>query len=329
MSEITEKDYISWLHGLEEYLNFIEDAESAEYVRNFLSLIYADDSFFPLKRLINQSYDRSKNKEAFVKCNNFFIDCFERLCTVNEGPIDLVEWSKIAKIMFPQQELFTILNKFFREYTDYSYSMTDVLSRGQIRSKIWMVKELAKIKKEFDVIYHLGGWYGQITWFLNEIKYKKLRIFDMDSEACKISDTVINSRLIENFRVKSVEMELPNKDSSIENQDMTWVTRTGFEYFVQNYGSGTMFKEKTMPDLIINTSAEHMSSIWFDKLINRPQTSDPIIAIQSNNLFHVPEHDNCVHSIDHMKRKFPMKEILFEGELQLKGYKRFMLIGRS
>jgi hypothetical protein len=29
-----------------------------------------------------------------------------------------------------------------------------------------------------------------------------------------------------------------------------------------------------------------------------------------------------------MKKKFPMREIYYEGELQLKGYKRVMLIGK-
>lgn len=328
MNEITEVDHVSWLHGLEEYLNFIEDVESAEYVRNFLSMIYSSDSFYPLKRLIGQSYDFTEDKESFLKCNSFFIDCFERLCTTNEGDINLVDWTKVAKLMFPKQDFFSTLHKFFREQPQYSTVMNDILSRGQIRSKIWMVKELAKIKREFDVIYHLGGWYGQLTWFLKDFDYKKFRVFDMDSMACKISDSIINSKHIENFRVKSVELELPNADSVEQDKDMNWVTRTGFEYFVFNYNTGTVFKEKTSPDLIINTSAEHMSSIWFDKLVNRPQLTDPVVVIQTNNLFEVQGHVNCVHSIEHMKRKFPMKHILFEGELQLKGYKRFMLIGK-
>jgi hypothetical protein len=71
-----------------------------------------------------------------------------------------------------------------------------------------------------------------------------------------------------------------------------------------------------------------MNEDWFNKLRFKQLDSNPIVAIQSNNLFEVPEHVNCVHSVDHMKKKFPMKEILFEAELQLKGYKRFMLIGR-
>jgi hypothetical protein len=56
--------------------------------------------------------------------------------------------------------------------------------------------------------------------------------------------------------------------------------------------------------------------------------SDPLFVIQSNNLFDVEEHVNCVHSIDHMCKKFPMERLEYAGEQELYGYKRFMVIGR-
>ena len=80
--------------------------------------------------------------------------------------------------------------------------------------------------------------------------------------------------------------------------------------------------------MVINTSAEHMTEDWFHQLRFKNLESNPIVAIQSNNMFDGDGHINCVYSSDHMKKKFPMKEVLFEGELQLKGYKRVMLIGR-
>ena len=67
---------------------------------------------------------------------------------------------------------------------------------------------------------------------------------------------------------------------------------------------------------------------WFHQIRFKKLDSNPIVAIQSNNMFDIEEHVNCVHSVDHMKKKFPMSEVLYEGELQLKGYKRFMLIGK-
>jgi hypothetical protein len=83
-----------------------------------------------------------------------------------------------------------------------------------------------------------------------------------------------------------------------------------------------------LPNLIINTSAEHMTEEWFHQIRFKEMESNPIVAIQSNNMFDGEGHINCVYSADHMKKKFPMKEVLYEGELQLKGYKRVMIIGR-
>lgn len=104
--------------------------------------------------------------------------------------------------------------------------------------------------------------------------------------------------------------------------------KNGYEWNVVNFKEDSMYSEKFLPDLIINTSAEHMTEEWYNQIRFKEMASNPIVAIQSNNLFDIPEHINCVHSVDHMKKKFPMREILFEGELQLKGYKRVMLIGR-
>ena len=60
-----------------------------------------------------------------------------------------------------------------------------------------------------------------------------------------------------------------------------------------------------------------MDEQWF---YNIKQNS--IIAIQSNNLFDIEEHVNCVTSVDAMKKKFKLSEILYEGELELPGYKK-------
>jgi len=104
--------------------------------------------------------------------------------------------------------------------------------------------------------------------------------------------------------------------------------KNGYEWPVTNFKENTEYVEKFVPDLIINTSAEHMSEDWFHQIRFKELESNPIVAIHSNNMFDGEGHINCVHSVNHMKKKFPMNEILFEGELQLKGYKRVMLIGR-
>lgn len=285
-------DNISWLHGLQEYFDFVNDKESKMLVDFFLSMMYAKDD------MINLSLDF--NIAEFLH--------YLRKQTSNE--------------------IFDIFDKYYRNNYNPIF-LQDAFSRGQVNSKIWAMEELSKVKKDFDTVYALGGWYGQVRLFLEQVvTYKKLRVFDVDPEACFISDKIFNFSRIQDYKVKSVEMKLPMASSSDEEKTMSWVSRTGCTYNVKNYTNEKEIFEKTQPDLVLNTSAEHMPSIWYQKFMHRPMDSDPLFVIQSNNLFDVEEHVNCVHSIDHMCKKFPMERLEYAGEQELYGYKRFMVIGR-
>lgn len=203
-------------------------------------------------------------------------------------------------------------------------ALKDAFSRSQLKSKIWLIDELDKIRLTLkNTSYYnvavMAGWFGQIkSMYDKKLTYAKMRIIELDKAACETSDYVFNLSNLENYKVKSV------------NADINHLTlhKNGYEWPVENFKEDTKYNEKFLPDLIINTSAEHMTEEWYNQIRFKEMESDPIVAIQSNNMFDGEGHVNCVHSIDHMKKKFPMKEILFEGELQLKGYKRVMLIGR-
>ncbi len=215
-------------------------------------------------------------------------------------------------------------DKIFRGIQDYKKKVNrddiyDAFSRSQIKSKIWLIEELSKIQTHYDSVLIMAGWFGQLRPIYDELlTANKTRIIELDSTACETSDYVFNLSNLENYKVKSINANINN----------LILHKNGYEWDVENFREGTKYSEKFLPDLIINTSAEHMTEEWYNQIRFKNMDSDPIVAIQSNNLFDIPEHINCVHSVDHMKKKFPMKEILFEGELQLKGYKRVMLIGR-
>ena len=319
--ETSGKDTLSWLHGLEDFLKFTHNKDAEDYARLFLNLNYADDPFFPLKKLLMLAHTRNLNEEDNARVVSLFLNAFKSISTDCDNELDLVEWNKVATTLFPDNELFNILHKYFRHKESNLDSISDAFSRGQVQSKIWLVQELSKIKTDYDMIYILAGWFGQLSFYIDaeKINYNKIRVMDIDPIACEVSDKIFNISNLENYKVKSVELDLT---------DPSWLARTGCEYTLKNYNNGNESKEKTNPDLIINTSAEHFHEDWYHKFIYRPLKTKPLFVIQSNNLFDVPEHVNCVHSVDHMKKKFPMTEILYEGELQLKGYKRFMLIGR-
>ena len=145
-----------------------------------------------------------------------------------------------------------------------------------------------------------------------------MRIIELDKAACETSDYIFNLSNLENYKVNSVNADINNLT----------LHKNGYEWDVENFKENTKYTEKYLPDLIVNTSAEHMTEDWFHQIRFKEMESNPIVAIQSNNMFNGEGHINCVYSADHMKKKFPMKEVLYEGELQLKGYKRVMIIGR-
>lgn len=275
---------VHWLHGLEDYFTFTNDEDSKKYVEFILKLVYADNPVIEIS-------DNGSMKEFVYTLRKF----------ANSSMLDC-------------------LYKYYREDHDPE-PIQSAFSRGQVQSKIWLAHELSKVKKDFDMIFVLAGWFGQIINYLDSasISYDKARIIDVDSSACQISDKIFNAKSLEGYKVKSVEHDL---------LDTTWIARTGCSYKLINYNNEKETTEKSIPDLIINTSAEHFHEDWYYKFMYRPQTTDPLYVIQSNNLFDIPEHINSVHSLDEMKKKFPMSRLDYEGEIQLTGYKRFMLIGR-
>lgn len=205
-----------------------------------------------------------------------------------------------------------------RKRLDDPLPLYDALSRSQIKSKIWLIEELKAIDLHWTNIAVMAGWYGQLVPMLAQrLTFDRVRIVELDSDACRHSDQIVNIHNIENFRVKSIVADI--------NQLV--LHKNGYEWLVDTFKDSS-YTEKFLPDLVINTSAEHMTEKWFHQLRFKSIDSNPVVAIQTNSLFDVEEHVNCVHSLSHMKKKFPFSEILYEGELQLKGYKRFMLIGR-
>jgi len=311
----------SWLYGLQDYLDFENDYIAKLFVDQLISVYFSDNKANSVKNLcLSDAGDATERLSRF----NFYFKLLE------DNEIDFVETVSVMRKRLPNVKLLDIFHKYGRKEYDMTH-LADAFSRGQVKSKIWMSQELEKIQNKFEMIHVHAGWYGQTRLYLENagIEFDKMRVFDIDKTACEISDYVFNLDLIEDYKVKSAELDLPLRDDDVNPETvMPWLSRTGVEYEVKNYKKETSYKEKTIPNLIINTSAEHMDHIWYYKFKYRPLPSDPLFVIQTNNLFEHEDHVECVHSIDHMKKRFPMSRLEYAGELELPGYKRFMLIGR-
>ena len=309
----------SWLYGLQDYFDFTDDFIAKLFVDQLISVYFSDNKANSVKNLcLADSGDPSEKLSRF----NFYFKLLE------DKPIDFVETISVMRKRLPDIKLLDIFHRYGRNGYDMN-ALADAFSRGQVKSKVWMSQELAKIQKDFSMIHVHAGWFGQSRLYFDasNIKYDKIRILETNPTAAEISDYVFNIDLIKDYRVKSGEARLPMIYDSNEIKEMNWVTRNGFEYEVKNYKKNTSYVEKTNPDLIINTSAEHFNSSWYHKFSIRAECN-PLYVIQSNNLFDIEEHYNCVHSVDEMLKKFPMEHVEYAGELELNGYKRFMLIGR-
>lgn len=302
---------IEWLYGLEDYYKFSSKYEISHFIHHLINLNVSDDPYPVFKKLSIEAHKLQAPEWVFSKSISFFINVIQNKYT-------LVEFASLARYYFENEKLFRMIHSYERNNKDID-TISDALSRGQIKSKIWLIKELTPIKKHFDNVLVMAGWIGLLKiLYSNRLTYRKMRILDLDKESCKISDEIVNNQDLQNYKVKSVNCDINTLSCH----------RNGYELNIENFKNGELFTEKFLPNLIVNTSAEHMSEEWFHQIKNKNLESNPIVAIQSNNMFDTPEHINCVHSIEHMKKKFPMKEIFYEGELQLKGYKRVMLIGK-
>ena len=77
-------------------------------------------------------------------------------------------------------------------------------------------------------------------------------------------------------------------------------------------------------NLLINTSCEHLADfhLWFRRI-----PDGALAVLQSNDYFDCQEHFNCVPDLATFSRQAPLSELMYEGELKLRKYTRFMRIG--
>lgn len=183
----------------------------------------------------------------------------------------------------------------------------DAFSLGQMASKIWLLESLAQTG------YHnpqsqwaiLGSWIGVLVPLLHKsFAIKRIYGFDADHNAVILSEK-FNRRYVENsWKFKGVTADV----STLCTGDMQFFT------------SGELIE--FTPDVVVNTSCEHMSNEWFDTA-NKHQ----LIVMQTNNSDNEEGHINICSSMEQMIEKYPLKRVLFADQLELPTYTRYMQIG--
>ena len=185
--------------------------------------------------------------------------------------------------------------------------LLDSFSPNQFKSKINLInhiKSLNILNKDSEIVI-FGSWYGSILIpaFYDEVK--KITAIDLDSHVMYTA-----------------------KHKLFKDYNIEFITADIFEDYRDQYYSNC--------DLFINTSCEHMKPMrewgpapkyktpWWDRV--KPSAH---FAFQSNNMFDILGHTNCVNHIGEFKLQLPDNaEVLIEDEIKDERGTRFTLIGK-
>ena len=177
--------------------------------------------------------------------------------------------------------------------------LLDSCSPNQFKSKenlINHIKKLNILNSESEIVI-FGCWYGSILIpaFYNEVK--RITAIDIDDNVIGIA----KNRIFKNY----------DKIDFIVNDAFVWANKSS---------------RIKSTNLIINTSCEHMQPMKNLPILNNINS---YFAFQSNNMFDIKTHINCVNNIEEFKKQLPSKaKILIEDQIEEDRGIRFTLIGQ-
>jgi hypothetical protein len=182
--------------------------------------------------------------------------------------------------------------QYIRNNPDNAYRFSENFWSSQIESKKWL---LECIPDDVNSIAIFGGWYGIMAQFIAE-RFPNVEILttDIDSD-CQSVFNQINTNNAINFR----------------RHDMS----NGMHTFMP------------FPDLVINTSSEHVTQEVYDAWWNLiPERTKYIV--QGNNLDN-PEHIRIADNLEEFLNINNIKEPEYAGMLKCGHFYRYMAVGRK
>jgi hypothetical protein len=176
------------------------------------------------------------------------------------------------------------------------YSLEGSFTPDLIKSKVWLLTELARIAPQVGTIYVLGSWYGNLGILLALdpiIKYKQLINVETNQKFLQASERIHNHLGMGNT-----------------------------EYMLKD-ANDLDYRQLGPDGVVINTSLTDMpGQTWFDRI---PEGT--LVVLQSRD----NDPGNAAHSTQDIIDRFPLSEIIYDGELDLQDpqteYTRYMVIG--
>lgn len=188
----------------------------------------------------------------------------------------------------------TLFKKIMAE-ARHNKDLLDSVSPNQYKSKERLIKHVENLQlvdQNSDIVI-LGGWYGSIL--IPAFKYvNRITHIDLDDKVISIA----KNRLFDHYKnVDFITSDVfdKNRKGRIENAN-----------------------------LIINTSCEHMPSMKKLEL-----NTKAYFAYQSNNMYDIEGHINCVSSIEEFKYQLPDNaKVMIEDRIIDDRGTRFLLVGK-
>ena len=179
------------------------------------------------------------------------------------------------------------------------HNISQAVGHRQIACKMWLRDTLYDtLGGSFGHIWVVGGWYGVLPAMLfddERFDIGHITSIDLDADCQPVAD-ILNDKALKEGRFTAQTADMYELD----------------------YGG------PEAPDLVVNTSCEHIPDMpgWLSLI-----PAGCKLVLQSNDYYSEPEHINCVESLDAFTAQCGLSHIDFRGELDMKKYLRFMLIG--
>ena len=189
----------------------------------------------------------------------------------------------------------TLFKKIMAE-ARHNKDLLDSVSPNQYRSKEVLIKHVENLQlvDQNSEIVIFGGWYGTIL--MPAFKYvDRITLIDKDKNIIGVA----KNRLFDHYK------------------NVDFISKDVFDWAPDS-------KRIKTCNLIINTSCEHMPSMKKLELDTKSY-----FAYQSNNMYDIEGHINCVSSIEEFKWQLPDNaKVMVEDKITDERGTRFLLVGK-
>jgi len=189
-----------------------------------------------------------------------------------------------------------ILEDIFALSESSGLSLEGSFTKDLVFSKLWLIRELAKISPDIGTMYVLGSWYGNLALLLD--RYPQVHVdqvinVETDPEFVKGSKRILDQAGVSN-------VEYMSKDAN----KLTYAQ-------LGNNGA------------VVNTSLiDIKGTSWFDNI-----PSGTLVVMQARDQV----GDEQFTTPEDIEQQFPLDQVLYSGSLDLEdpetSYTRFMIIG--